>query len=259
MLMAEITSTTSQQASVRVRPILLVLFIAGVMLLITAALIIHGHPRPYPIDLEAAQDAQTTITNPAAVGFLEFWSTFNDPLPSSIALAVWLIGLVVIGFIARRRGKSPRKWYEAAAGLALTVGIASGINFLCVELVARPRPGSFGEHIHVLTHRMFFSFPSGHTEHDVAYYGFLLFLSFLPQVRAWRFRWLLIPFQAFCVLDLIFIGISRVFSGEHWLTDVLGGYLDGAIWLLAGIFLYRWLTVWASRKKEAKRQLASAA
>ncbi len=86
------------------------------------------------------------------------------------------------------------------------------------------------------------SFPSGHTEHDVAYYGFLLYLSFTPPVREWRYRWVLIPFQILAAFDILTIGYSRVLEGEHWLTDVLGGYLSGSLWLLLCIVIYRYIT-----------------
>jgi membrane-associated phospholipid phosphatase len=133
-------------------------------------------------------------------------------------------------------------WVQAAAGLIVTVAIASGLNFLLNTLVARPRPGSFGEPMRVESPSPFFSFPSGHTEHDVAYYGFLLYLSFTQPVRAWRYRGVLLPFQIFCVVDLLAIGYSRILEGEHWLTDVLAGYLFGALWLWMCIFIYRWVS-----------------
>jgi len=49
----------------------------------------------------------------------------------------------------------------------------------------------------------------------------------------------LIPFQVFAVLVIATIGYSRIYEGSHWLTDVLGGYLSGAILLGFLIFLYR--------------------
>jgi membrane-associated phospholipid phosphatase len=243
-----------KRVTVRPRPFRFGFFILGVIILTVSAFLVHGHPRPYPIDLQATNAAQSMTLAPVVVSAIEFFSTVNDPTPSIIALGAWLVGLIIIGLIARLRGKSPVKWFESAVGIIATVGIASGINFLYVLLVARPRPGSFHEHIHIVLHRPEKSFPSGHTEHDVAYYGFLLFLSFTPPVRTWKYRWLLIPFQIFCVLDILSIGYSRVLEGEHWLTDVLAGYLSGAIWLLMCIFIYRWVTEWIALILEARQQ-----
>ncbi len=238
------TATNTQRVGVRLRPFPVALFVIGVFVLTFSAFMVHAHPQPYPIDLQTTGAAQSMTLPPIAVSAIDFVSAVNDPTPSLIALGAWLVGLIIIGLIARLTGKSPVKWIESALGIIATVGIASGLNYLYNILVNRPRPGSFHEHIHILLHRPEKSFPSGHTEHDVAYYGFLLFLSFTPPVRTWKFRWLLIPFQIYCVFDILTIGYSRVLEGEHWLTDVLAGYLSGAIWLLMCIFLYRWITQW---------------
>lgn len=247
----------ARRVDVRLRPVPVVLFVIGVILLTVSSFFVHSHPHPYPIDLQTTDAVQSMTLPSAAVNAIDFVSAANDPVPSIIALGVWLVGLVVIGLIARLRGKSPVKWFESAIGIVATVGIVSGINYIYNLLVDRPRPGSFHEHIHILLHRPEKSFPSGHTEHDVAYYGFLLFLSFTPPVRSWKYRWILIPFQIYCVLDILTIGYSRILEGEHWLTDVLAGYLSGAVWLLMCIFLYRWITQWIALKLEARRQTAA--
>ena len=217
-------------------------FVIGLIVLITAAFFVHAHPRPYPFDLDFTLAIQTFPSIPVLNGVIDFVSSLNDPVPSIIALAVWLVGLVTIGFIAHLRGRSSVKWFQSAASLILTVAIAGGLNFLINTIVARPRPGSFGEHIIIFMKRPEHSFPSGHTEHDVAYYGFLLYLSFTPPVRQWRYRWVLIPFQIIAAFDILTIGYSRVLEGEHWLTDVLGGYLSGSLWLLMCIVIYRFVT-----------------
>ena len=40
------------------------------------------------------------------------------------------------------------------------------------------------------------------------------------------------------IFDILIIGFARVFEGEHWITDVLGGYLSGVLWLTLFIYLY---------------------
>ena len=248
------TAANTQRVGVRFRPLTVALFVIGVIILTLSAFMVHAHPKPYPIDLQTTDAVQSMTLPSFFVSAIDFVSSLNDPLPSIIALGAWLVGLIIIGLIVRLRGKSPVKWIESALGIIATVGIASGLNYLYNILVNRPRPGSFHEHIHILLHRPEKSFPSGHTEHDVAYYGFLLFLSFTPPVRTWKYRWLLIPFQIYCVFDILTIGYSRVLEGEHWLTDVLAGYLSGALWLLMCIFLYRWIT----QKLELRHQISPA-
>lgn len=245
---------SARRVKVRLRPFPVALFVFGFLILTISAFFVHAHPRPYPIDLQVTEAAQSLALPPLVVSTIDFFSAANDPIPAIIALGAWLVGLIIIGLLARLRGKSPVKWFESAIGIIATVGIASGLNFLYVLLVDRPRPGSFHEHIHIVLHRPENSFPSGHTEHDVAYYGFLLFLSFTPPVRTWKYRWILIPFQIYCVVDILTIGFSRVYEGEHWLTDVLAGYVSGAIWLIMCIFFYRWITAWIALILEDRHQ-----
>ncbi len=78
-----------------------------------------------------------------------------------------------------------------------------------------------------------YSFPSGHAVISVALYGFLVYL-------AWRFA----PRKGLRLLALLAgtgvilaIGISRLYLGVHYLSDVWGGYLLGLMWLTAGIGL----------------------
>jgi membrane-associated phospholipid phosphatase len=96
--------------------------------------------------------------------------------------------------------------------------------------------------IHVFQPEPIKSFPSGHSEHDVVYYGFLLYLSFTKPVRQWRYYRFLLPFQIIAAFIIVAIGYSRIYEGSHWFTDVLGGYISGAVLLMAVIWLYRWAT-----------------
>ncbi len=252
------TADNTRRVGVRLRPLPVALFLIGVIVLTLSAFMVHAHPQPYPIEMQTTNAVQSMKLAPVVVNVIDFVSSVNDPTPSIIALGVWLVGLIIIGLIARLRGKSPVKWIESALGIIATVGIGSGINYLYNILVHRPRPGSFHERIRILVQRPEKSFPSGHTEHDVVYYGFLLFLSFTPPVRTWKYRWLLIPFQIYFVFDILTIGFSRILAGAHWLTDVLAGYLSGTLWLLMCIFLYRWITAWIALKLEARHQTSSA-
>ncbi|HJT56568.1 MAG TPA: phosphatase PAP2 family protein [Ktedonobacteraceae bacterium] len=242
------------QVMSRPHPLKASCFVIGVILLSTASVLVHGHPRPYPFDLETTLTVQHLHPYLWVNAFIEFVSSLNNPTPTIAALGLWLVGLIVIGLVRRFRGKPSLVWFQSAAGIVGTVAIASGINLIINTLVARPRPLptdclTSNDCVHVLSTIPVHSFPSGHTETDVAYYGFLLYLSFTPPVRQWRYHNYLIPFQIFAALDILLIGYSRILEGEHWLTDVLAGYLSGALWLALCIFLYGWIITWVEQRQ----------
>lgn len=82
-----------------------------------------------------------------------------------------------------------------------------------------------------------FSFPSGHATIAVAFYGFAAYLL-IRFVDKWKTKVNIL----FCAILLIgAIGGSRVYLGEHYISDVWSGFLVGAMWLTAAIAYAEWL------------------
>ena len=230
------------------------LWVIGLIVLVISCFIIHAHPQPYPVDIATTQTLTQIQDVPWASTLLQFPSMWNNPLPSAIALATWFIGMVLVGVIFILRDKPPIRWFQAAVFLVVSVTASAGLNSVIDVLVNRPRPSSNTAPIrHKMVDVPFPTYPSGHTEHDLVFYGFLLYLSFTKPVREWRYRWLLIPLQLYAAFDILAIGISRVMVEDHWITDVLAGYLEGALELYIFIVLFRWATDWLARRR-AKRQ-----
>lgn len=102
-------------------------------------------------------------------------------------------------------------------------------------LVERPRPS--GDSIRVMSQLLDYSYPSGHVVSYVCLYGFLFFLVYVLFKRAW------LRTTTLGVLALIVgsIGVSRIYLGHHWASDVLGGYALGTVWLLLLVEAYRLL------------------
>ncbi|GAC1300079.1 MAG: hypothetical protein NVSMB27_40420 [Ktedonobacteraceae bacterium] len=229
------------------------LWIIGMMIFVASCFVVHFHPRPYPFDLSTTQTVQNLGTPSWLLAMINFPSVLNDPIPSAVALSMWVVGMLLISLVRRVRRLPALTWVMAAVFLLLTVMSSAGLNVVLNEMVARPRPDPRADHIHLYTQLVPFpTYPSGHTEHDVAYYGFLLYLSFTKPVREWRYHWVLLPFQLYAVYDILAIGYSRIYEGDHWLTDVLGGYLEGVLYLFFFIFLYRWITDRLARRREQK-------
>jgi membrane-associated phospholipid phosphatase len=231
------------------------LWIIGFIALLVASVIVRFHPAPWPFDL------QTTITlqqlpHGSWLGTSIGWvTTVNDPIPSVSYITLWFIALSLIGVVAWLRGRWPIPWFVTAIFIWLGTIFMWSLFFLIDFIVARPRPSS--SLIHVFIPEQIPTFPSGHVVYAIVYYGFLLYLSLTKPVSQWRFRWILIPFQVYAALNILLIGYSRVYEGSHWLTDVLGGYLMGALFLILLIFLYRW-TLDKLTKRHEKRLLQKA-
>lgn len=125
-------------------------------------------------------------------------------------------------------------WYRGALFLLGTHGagwLASNIKLL----TDRPRPTS--ELVRVLGQVGETSYPSGHVTSYVVLYGFLFFLAYVLMRRSWPRTLLLTVFGLLVAL----VGVSRIYLGHHWASDVVGGYALGTAYLLILLELYRWL------------------
>mgnify|MGYP001183609843 CR=1 FL=1 len=82
-----------------------------------------------------------------------------------------------------------------------------------------------------------FSFPSGHATIAVALYGFISYIL-IRLTPSWQ-RKVNIFFTG--ILMILAIGLSRIYLGVHYLSDVWSGYLVGAMWLIIAISICEWL------------------
>lgn len=102
-------------------------------------------------------------------------------------------------------------------------GIAGILNYGLKHFFMRQRPNL----IHLVTEHSY-SFPSGHSIGSMLFYGTLLFL--LPKfVKKTTTCFLL---QILLGIAILLIGISRIYLGVHFPSDVLGGFSLGLAWLL---------------------------
>lgn len=139
---------------------------------------------------------------------------------------VVLLTLGVLGYFLLRR-----EWHLAAL-LLLTVA-GGGILTNSLKFVYdRPRP----ELVPALTYYLNPSFPSGHSA--VAAATYLVLGSLIARAQTDR------RLKAYSVLLgivlALLVGFSRVYLGVHWPSDVLGGWLLGAVWATFALFVSRW-------------------
>lgn len=80
-----------------------------------------------------------------------------------------------------------------------------------------------------------YSFPSGHAMGAICFYGILAYFAGLG-LKNCTMRWLL---MAAAGVYILLIGLSRVYLGVHYPTDILAGYTAGSTWLFFCITLHR--------------------
>ncbi|MBI2768476.1 MAG: phosphatase PAP2 family protein [Burkholderiales bacterium] len=130
-----------------------------------------------------------------------------------ICLMAAALGLVLL--------KLRRPWWLLALVLSVPGGLV--LNALVKQVFRRARPHFDDPLLSLPT----YSFPSGHTAGATVFYGFLAVLL-LAHVEAPRWRAAIAGGAAAMVL---LVGISRIYLGVHYLSDVVGAIVEGLLWL----------------------------
>ena len=139
-------------------------------------------------------------------------------------LAVSIGSLLMIGWLLWKK--------KTASLIALVSSVGGGIllNILLKNIFLRPRP----DFVNAFYHEIGYSFPSGHSMMSVLFYGMTAYLL-TQELKSWKWQvWL--GTGAFTLALLI--GLSRLALGVHFLTDVLGGWGAGTMWLMTCVILY---------------------
>ena len=144
-----------------------------------------------------------------------------------------IVAILSVYFIYRRF------WRELAMLLISSAAGSVLWNFI-IAYFARPRPPEqTGLPITTIP-----SFPSGHAMSAMICYGFLAYLL-IPRMPSLFWKWTV---GITALLIVLFDGFSRVFQGNHYLTDVLGGYALGIAW--AGLVYTLIETIFMRRNKK---------
>ena len=134
--------------------------------------------------------------------------------------AVVIVIAILASFLLWRKG-----YLEYAIGLFVSVGGAIIASEIVKRLVERTRP-PLEWHAIVETG---YSFPSNHTTAAAALYGFLAYAAWKCVPERWRAA-LMILFSTIILL----VGFSRLYLGVHYPSDVLAGFIFGAIFVFVG-------------------------
>lgn len=133
------------------------------------------------------------------------------------------------GFLAVRR-----HWLTLALVIGGTVSGSLAVG-LVKSTVGRTRPDLIDHLVNVWSA----SFPSGHAANSAIVY-LTLALLLMQIVESRVARWYVV---AVAVLLVTAIGVSRVYLGVHWPSDVLAGWSFGTLWALGWWSVGGWLRV----------------
>ena len=138
-----------------------------------------------------------------------------------------LLTVSVIGYLVIQRR------FRAALLVALAVVGGMVLSQLLKSIFGRPRPDlvPYGSYVY------FASFPSGHSMLSAATY--LTLGALLARLQKRRRLKIYILFLAVTITFLV--GVSRIYLGVHWPTDVLAGWTAGAVWAVLCMLVLHWL------------------
>jgi undecaprenyl-diphosphatase len=159
------------------------------------------------------------LNTPLLTSIMKFFTFIGAGVPIAV-IAVLIMILLFIVFKHRR---------ELVLFIAVLVGSAL-LNLLLKTVFHRARPD-----LNRLIEITGYSFPSGHAMAAVTLYGILTYLLW-KHISSKVGRSLLLIFSA---IMIIMIGLSRIYLGVHYPSDVIAGFLASGAWLAFSIWFYR--------------------
>ena len=184
-------------------------------------------------ELTGFDDAVTayvqSFRSPPLTDFATFLTNFGD-IYGYLGMIAVLTGFFFVRY---------RNWkFSLQVTTALVLAIV--VNLVLKRWINRPRPA--GDH---LVEVMTLSFPSGHAMSAMAFYGFLVYLI-------WRYAhrwWLKIALTLLCVFVILGIGMSRIYLGVHYPSDIVAGYQGGLFWAAFCIVTFNILSMIRKRRQ----------
>ena len=168
---------------------------------------------------------------------------FASPGMTRAMTAISLLGynILIVELLVAFAVFAKLRWRRAAAWMAVAMVGALAMDTALKYAYHRLRPTAF---FGVAPHS--YSFPSGHALCSFCFYGVLAGL-FSARVKSPALR---IAIWVVAAILVISIGLSRIYLGVHYPSDVLGGYLAAAVWVGAVIVLDHFRKVRKSSKQQ---------
>ena len=178
--------------------------------------------------IEDVMDADIASFDERIYGFISKYliSDFMNPIMKFItnfANMYWLIciALVLLAVIKNKK---------IGLLISLNLGLSAVINFTLKQILQRPRPVDYR-----IIDESGYSLPSGHSMVSMAFYGFIIYLIY-KNVKNKKIKTCLMILFSFLIFS---IGISRVYLGVHYASDVIAGFLVALAYLIIFVHLIK--------------------
>ncbi|HEY0769189.1 MAG TPA: phosphatase PAP2 family protein [Sphingobacteriaceae bacterium] len=133
------------------------------------------------------------------------------------------------------------KNWKFIAQTVLVLLLSTVTNILLKSMINRARPA----HEHLVQVNTL-SFPSGHSMSAMAFYGFLTYLAIVSRIP----MILKVVLTVVLIITILSIGISRIYLGVHYPSDVAAGFLGGLIWVTFCIVVFEIFSLLRKRKSQ---------
>jgi len=157
--------------------------------------------------------------------FTNYIYTYRNPVTTKIMIYLTNFGSygVVILSLLFSILLALKKYYKLSFYFAFTVGSGFIANALLKLIIQRPRP----TYLPLITETDF-SFPSGHAMGSFIF--FITVVYFFYHLT--RKKFITIILLIFAILITFIIGLSRIYLGVHYPSDILGGIVAGFLWVV---------------------------
>ena len=184
-------------------------------------------------------DASVALRTPTT----QRWASAFTDLGGTVVMPVIAVVLTLVAVWLWRRPTPIWLMLIATAGSVLTTVTGK-------ELTGRARPP---QDLAVPPFESSASFPSGHTLNATVVLGVAVYLL-VVGLTSHRAR---VAVTVIAGVFAVAMGLSRVYLGHHWLTDVMAGWLLGLAWVATVVTVHRvWVTI---RRREGGRSLPPSA
>jgi undecaprenyl-diphosphatase len=167
---------------------------------------------------QAITDYIISFRNPTLTKYFIFATNLGD-----------FYGYLIVVIISTIIAYGVFKHWKSVVQTIFVLMLASISNMILKRFIDRARPG-----IEHLVSVETLSYPSGHAMSAMAFYGFVIYLFVRFRIN----RYLKAGIIVLLVFIILSIGISRIYLGVHFPSDIAGGYIAGFIWVAFCILIF---------------------